>query len=211
LEEWAYQDGGHSSEEINYIVLESGNHDPSSGVSMFAGKVTADGSGWKTVNFDPNWNSQSYVYSQVMTLNDSTPVTTRVTEFGTSSFDVICQEEESNRSGQVSNHAEETIGFIATQPQFGGAGDPGESVASIFATDGWSSGSLEDSYPSTPVMIHRMQSYFGRDTTTLRARNQTETSFEVLAQEEKSANTEVDHVREYAATFALEPGPIETT
>jgi hypothetical protein len=208
LEEWAYQDGAHGSETVGYVVMEAGEHDTSTGITMFAGKTTVNGSGWKTVEFNPSWGAQPYIYSQIMTTNDTTPATTRVTEFGTTSFDVICQEEDSNRSGEFSDHSDETVGYIATKPQFGGSGDPGESVASTFATDAWSTGSLEDSYSEEPVTIHRMQSYFGQDTTSLRARNQTSTSFEIIAQEEQSANVETTHVREYVATLAIESGAI---
>ncbi len=210
LEEWAYQDGGHVTEELNYFVFKQGSHATDIGVDVYAGTVTVDGSGWTTVDFTPGWSAQSYVYAQVQTVNDSTPVTTRVTEFGNGTFDIICQEEDANRSGETSDHAAETVGFIATQPDFGGTGEPGESVASTFVTDEWATGSLEDSYSETPVTVHRMQSYFGRDTTGLRARNQTTSGFEVMAQEEQSSNAETNHVREYVATLASESGPIGT-
>jgi hypothetical protein len=212
LEEWAYQDGTHGSEDVNYILLESGKHETSTGVTMFADKIAVSGSEWKKVDFNPGWDEQSYIYSQVMTVNDQTPVTTRVAEFGNASFEIICTEEEANRSqtDRTSDHPNETVGFIATRPQFDNTGDSGESVASTFATEEWLTGSLEDSYSETPVMIQGMQSYFGGDTVDLRGRNQTATSFEVKAQEEQSANNEVNHVREYVATVAVESGPISS-
>jgi hypothetical protein len=208
LEEWAYQDGAHGSETVNYVVMESGFHNTSTGVNVLVGTVQADGTGWTTASFGQSLGSQHYVFAQVMSTNDSTPTSTRITDIGLNSFDVVCQEEESNRTDEFSNHAQETIGYLATQPRLGGSGDPGESIASVFATDDWSSATLQDSYTSTPVVLHGLQSYFGRDTTGLRGRNYSSTSFDVLAQEEQSANDETNHVREYVATLALEDGAI---
>lgn len=208
LEEWEYQDGVHSSETVNYVVTETGFHETSTGIDVLAGTVKADGSGWTTANYGQTFDSQRYVFAQVMTVNDSTPVSTRVTDTGLDSFDVFCQEEEANRPDEFSDHAEETVGYLVTQPRPGSFGDPGESLASVFATHDWASSSLQDSYSETPVILHGLQSYFGRDTTALRGRNYSSTSFEVLAEEEQSANNETNHVREYVATLAFEDGEI---
>jgi subtilisin len=208
LEEWEYQDGTHGSETVNYIVMETGFHETSTGVNVLAGTVQADGSGWTTATFDRTLSSQHYVFAQVMSVGDSTSVSTRITDVGLDSFDVVCQEEEANRSDEFSDHGQETVGYLATQPRLGGSGDPGESIASVFATHDWSSANLQDSYASTPVILHSLQSYFGRDTTDLRGRNYSSTSFDVLAEEEQSANSETNHVREYVATLAFEDGSI---
>jgi hypothetical protein len=53
-----------------------------------------------------------------------------------------------------------------------------------------------------------MQSFFGRNTTDLRIRNLSSSSFEIVAQEEQSSDTEVAHVPEYVATMAFESGSI---
>jgi hypothetical protein len=211
LEEWEYQDGVHSPEAVQYIVMEAGEHDTEAGMSVLAGKASVDGS-WTTVTFSTNWGAQSHVYTQVMSTNDSTPTSTRVTRAGKGQFDVICQEEETNRSGSdtsMNDHATETVGFITTQPQpRGNNAGVGESVASSLPSDQWSTNSLQESYTTTPVVVHRMQSYFGRNTTDLRTRNLSTSSFDIVAQEEQSRDTETGHVPEYVATMAFESGPI---
>jgi hypothetical protein len=208
LEEWAYQDGVHATEIVDYIVMESGFHSTSTGIDVLAGTVQADGSAWTTIDYGRTFGSQRHVFTQVMTVNDSTPVSTRVTETGVDSVNVFCQEEEANRSGEFSDHAQETVGYLVTQPHVGGVGGTGESFASVFADQQWTTGSLQDSYSDTPVIINRIQSYFGRDTTYLRGRNYSPTSFDVLAEEEQSANDETTHVREYVATLAFPNGGI---
>ena len=208
LEEWEYQDGVHAAETVHYMIVESGFHETSTGINILAGTVQADGTGWTTANFEKTLGSQHYVFSQVMSVNDSTPVSTRITDVGLNSVDVVCQEEEANRSDEFSDHAQETVGYLVTQPRLGGSSDSGESIASVFATNEWSSGNLQDSYSSTPVVLNGLQSYFGRDTTDLRGRNYSSTSFEVLAEEERSANSETNHVREYVATLAFPNGEI---
>ena len=156
LEEWAYQDGAHSVETVQYIVMEAGSHSTSAGMDVVAGTATVDGS-WTTVTFSPTWRAQSHAYTQVMSTNDSTPVVTRVTRAGEAQFDVICQEEEANENptgSQLNDHAQETVGFIVTQPQSGGDGNLGESVASSISTDAWTAAMLKDSYSSTPVILY---------------------------------------------------------
>jgi hypothetical protein len=208
LEEWAYQDGTHGSETVDYVVMEAGFHQTSTGIDILAGTVQADGSGWTTANYGRTFNSQRYVFTQVMSVADVTPVSTRVTDVGLDSFDVVCQEEEANTSNGNSDHGSETIGYLVTQPRLAGSGEPAESIASAFATQTWAAGSLEDTYTETPVILHGLQSYFGRDTTDIRGRNYSATSFEVLAQEEQSSNDETNHVREYVATLAFPDGAI---
>jgi hypothetical protein len=211
LEEWEYQDGVHADETVGYIVLEAGEHDTAAGMKVLAGKTTANGSSMTTVNFSPSWNAQSHAYTQVMTSNDPTATSTRVTRAGGNEFDVICQEEEANQGSNTweNNHADETVGFIATEPRPGGVGGSGESIASSLSTDAWSTHSLQDSYTNTPVVVHRIQSLFGNNTTDTRSKNQS-SSFDIRAQEEQSTDSETTHVREYVATIAFEPGSITT-
>jgi hypothetical protein len=211
LEEWEYQDGSHKGEDVNYVIVESGPHTTDAGFNLVAGKVTANGAGWTTVGFSPTWNAQSHAYAQVMSVNDPTPTSTRLTRTGEDSFDVICQEEEANTTAGdtwTNEHGNETVGYIVTQPRSGGAGGTGESIASALSTDAWSAADLQDTYDSPPVAVHRAQSFFGRNAADVRTRNQSESSCELKVQEEKSADSETSHVREYVATMAFESGPI---
>jgi hypothetical protein len=213
LEEWAYQDGAHSAETVQYIVVEAGEHRTEAGVPLVAGTTTANGSGWTTVNFSASWKPQSQVYTQVMTNNDVTPTSTRITRAGAGTFDVSCHEEEANGSDSswTNGHADETVGFIATQPMDRAGNDgPGESIASSIPTDAWTTNEFNRTYSVAPVTVARMQSFFGGNTTDLRMRNLSASSFEVQAQEEQSLDDEVAHVPEYVATLALESGPISS-
>jgi subtilisin len=213
LEEWAYQDGAHASEAVNYVVMEAGEHSTEAGMDVVAGTTTATGSGWTTTPFASNWDAQSHVYAQVMSTNDPTPTSTRITRTGSDTFDVSCHEEEANQGGTswTNDHADEMIGFIVTEPQpYGLNGGAGESIASAVPTDTWMTSEFQESYSTSPVAIPRMQSFFGSDTTDLRTRNLSAASFEVLAQEEQSSNSEMAHVPEYVATMAFEAGSIHT-
>jgi subtilisin len=212
LEEWEYQDGTHSNETVSYVVLQSGQYSTNAGMDVLAGKVSADGSSWTTVNFSPDWNAQSHAYSQVMSDNDSTATSARITRTAGDSFDVSCQVEEGERpdaSLWQNNHGNETIGFIVTQPQAGDSGGEGESIASSILTDDWKTNSLQASYSETPVMIHRMQSFFGQNTSNIRSKSPSSSAFEIMIQEEQSYSEEVRHVREYIATLAFKSGPIK--
>jgi hypothetical protein len=211
LEEWAYQDGSHGNETVNYVVFEAGEHQTEAGIKVLAGKATADGSDWTTVNFSPSWNAQSHAYTQVMSNNDPTPTSTRITRTGSDSFDVSCHVEETKQSGGntwTNNHSQETIGYVVTEPQRGAKGGTGESVASSIPTGEWSTTELQESYSTTPAVINRMQSFFGRNTTDIRSRNLSTSSFDVRCQEELSSDDEIAHVPEYVATMAIASGTI---
>jgi subtilisin family serine protease len=213
LEEWEYQDGAHSIETVQYIVVEAGEHNTEAGVPLVAGTATANGSNWTTVSFSPSWEPQSHIYTQMMTNNDPTPVSTRITRTGAGTLDVSCHEEESNVSGSswVNDHADETVGFIATKPIYrGNNDDPGESIASSIPTDAWTTNEFNRTYSTAPVTVARMQSFFGGNTVDLRMKDFSASSFEVKAQEEQSLNDEVTHVPEYVATLAFESGPISS-
>jgi hypothetical protein len=212
LEEWAYQDGAHATESVAYVLIEAGEHSTAAGMKVLAGRATASGGDWTTVNFTPSWNAQSHVYTQVMSNNDSTAVSTRITQTGEDQFDVICQEEEANQTGGDSwtnDHADETVGFVVTEPRSGDVGGSGESIASSLSTGDWSTSSLQDSYTDTPAMVHRMQSFFGRNTADVRIKNVSSSTFDIMTQEEQSSDSETGHVREYVATMAFEPGAID--
>ena len=58
-------------------------------------------------------------------------------------------------------------------------------------------------------MIHRMQSFFGRNTADVRTRNVSSSTFEIMTQKEQSSDSETGHVREYVATMAFEPDVID--
>jgi subtilisin len=210
LEEWDYQDGTHGSETINYVIMEAGTHSTEAGMDVVAGKATVDGS-WTTVSYSPSWRAQSHAYTQVMSNNDSTPAVTRVTRAGRAQFDVVCQEQEANETWdqqQLNGHANETIGFIVTEPRSGDVGDTGESISSTISTDEWTTATLEDSYSTTPVMLHRIQSFFGQDPGSVRTKNVSSTSLDLMIQEEQSAENETSHVKEYVATMAFESGSV---
>jgi hypothetical protein len=213
LEEWEYQDGVHSAETVQYIVMEAGQHYTEAGVPVLAGTTTANGSDWTTVNFQSDRKTQSHIYTQIMTENDSTPASTRITRSGANTFDVGCHEEENNESGSTwaSDHADETIGFITTKPQNRLNNDnSGESVASSIPTEAWTTNELYQSYSTAPVTVARMQSFFGGNTADVRMRNLSASSLEVQVQEEQSLDDEVSHVPEYVSVLAFESGPISS-
>lgn len=149
LEEWAYQDGSHADERVDYVVVEAGFHETTTGIDVLAGTVAADGSGWTTAGYGRTFDSQRYVFATVNSEVDPTPVSTRLTDVGLDGFAVTCQEEEANRTDRTSDHATETIGYLATRPRLGGSGAAGESLASVFATGEWTTGTLQDASDAT--------------------------------------------------------------
>ncbi|MCK5591884.1 MAG: hypothetical protein KAI72_08015, partial [Candidatus Pacebacteria bacterium] len=104
IEEWDYLDGDHATEDIGYIVLESGSHELAFGKKLEVGIITADHN-WKSVNFDQNFNEIPMTISRCQTYNDSHAVVTRQYNVKATDFSVKLQEAE----GSDGTHMTESI------------------------------------------------------------------------------------------------------
>ncbi len=110
MEEWDYKDGAHTTENMSYIVVESGTHTFSNGAKLVAGQVNTNQS-FTTKNYGTTLIGTPVVISQSQTYNDASAIVTRQINIGTTSFKVRVQEEEGNDG----SHATETIGFFAIE------------------------------------------------------------------------------------------------
>ena len=106
--EWQYLDDRHTTEDVNYLVIEEGDHRLPDGIRMKAGRTTAIHE-WQAVRFNPSFGDEPVVLSQCMTRRGPDPIVTRQRNVAASGFEVRLQEEES-RDG---THVEESIGYVA--------------------------------------------------------------------------------------------------
>lgn len=110
IEEWLYLGAHreHWTEDVSYLVLESGQHRLRDGRQVVAGSASVNHS-WKSVMFESALSGDTLVLSQCMSLKGSDPVVTRQRNVGSAGFDVRLQEEE----GRDGTHAIESVGYIA--------------------------------------------------------------------------------------------------
>ena len=108
IEEWDYLDQFHTTEDIGFVVLESGIHNLPDGTQLEAGVVQANHL-WVSALLSLPLNSRPVIISQSQTANGEQAVITRQRNITSTGFDVRLQEEEGNDGW----HQLETIGYIA--------------------------------------------------------------------------------------------------
>ena len=203
IDEWDYLDGGHTAEELSYLVLEAGQHTLESGLVLEAGTTTLNQS-WQTVSLSQTFANTPVVFTQAQTNNDPSAVTTRQRNATSSSFQVRLQEEQANDDV----HADETVGYIALTTGSGvldGKGYEVNVTPDVVTHKKWTSITFERSY-TTPIFLAHMQTFGGSDPAALRYRNLGESSVQVFVEEEKSADSEIGHTSEVVSYAVFEAG-----
>ena len=198
IEEWEYKDGGHTGEDISYLVFEKGKHTLASGEIIFAGTkdiATVDGD----VSVDitaAGYAAAPVVFSSVTTNNDENTVITRQKDITNINVTIKLQEEEEeNLDGGI--HNTETVSYIALEA---GSYNDGKITAfqvgvQVNVDQDWSTISFTDT-GINPSFLASMQTTNDNDPAALRYDNLNTDSVEVFVEEEKSADDEVAHVNE---------------
>ncbi|TNC79543.1 MAG: hypothetical protein C9356_18595 [Oleiphilus sp.] len=197
MDEWDYKDGWHTTETVQFIAMEPGQHEID-GLKVEAGMMNVNQS-WQTVGFSQAFAQVPVVFSQVSSVNESDAVTTRLRNIGVNSFQVQLEEEEASNQ----SHAHEDVHFIAIEPgsaELDGrqilVGTTGRAVRHSWYTVNF--GAL-GSYTA----LANMQSNYGGDTSNIRARNFDASSFQVQVDEEQSRDSEVNHTTENVGWLIL--------
>ncbi|WP_458188882.1 S8 family serine peptidase [Haladaptatus sp. NG-WS-4] len=199
LEEWDYLDGSHTTEEFSYLVMEAGSHILEDGTHVEVHQVNGVNQTFEFVNFPQSFNRKPIVLGQAQTFNGPNAIVTRLKNIGTNGFDVRLQEEETKGS-----HTGERVGYIAIDHGRGRNG------AKIFeakrisnCTNTWKSTKLTRKYGVNPIFLANIQTFNGSDTAGVRCRNVGRDSVEIRIEEEKSGDTETNHISEQVGYFAL--------
>jgi len=202
-DEWDYRDGGHTTEDIGYMVAEEGNS-TIGGLAIEAGSISGVNDGFTLVSFNQGFSTTPVVVAQVVTVNEGSAVTTRIQNVSTTGFEIKLQEEEAGGS-----HANETVHYIAIEKGSGSEGgidvlvdNTGNSV-----TEAWFAESFSTSITS-PVFIAEMQTYDGGDPCAIRMKSLSSTGVQVFAEEEASADTEIGHTSEDVGYIVIESGSV---
>ena len=191
LREWDYLDGVHASEKFSYIVMEKGTYTLDDGIKVEAGSFTGSSRFKKTI-LQQSYDNVPVILTQVTTDNDTSAVTGRTRNSGQNSFEYKLQEQESTKNA----HAEETIGYIAWEP---GAGE----IQGVLFEAGLTSKSVTEKwfglifqplpFSNPPLFIADMQTYDDRDPAALRTQDTSKLATRIMAEEEESKNTKINH------------------
>lgn len=202
IEEWSYLDGSHGPEQIRYMVVESGTHELSDGTRVEAGTTTGNHQ-FTDVSFDHMFDLAPVSFSQCQTYNGPHPVVTRNRNVSNDGFETRLQEEE----GQDGWHTDETIGYVAFQPNAGTSDGTKYEVgrADKLFDHQWNSVMYEQDYKS-PHLVADMETTNGGNTCGLRWKNITSRGCSLMVEEEQSSNKETNHVGEEIGYFVFDGG-----
>jgi hypothetical protein len=205
IDEWDYLDGGHTTETMGYVVMDSGVFELDDGTRVEVGKVLAN-QDFTPVSLSQTFAQAPVVLSQSQTANDPPAIVTRQRSVGVNGFEVRLQEEEA--SDQL--HAYETVGYLAIEAAVGSSGNmafEAQTTADV-VTHNWSSVGFLQSY-SDPVFIGGVQGNDGGNTIALRHTNLTSTGVKLFVEEEQSLDAEINHTTEVAAYLVFDhPGSL---
>ena len=198
VDEWEYLDGWHLLEELNYLVMEAGNH-LLGGLQVEAGRRSADEQ-FRAQSFAQSFATAPVVLVQCASDNESTAVATRLKNVANDGFEVRLQEEEAANG----THADEDLHYIALAP--GGGSDPDWRVEAALLgtsfTHQWRAIDFLSSH-TDPLFFAAMQSYRGSDPAALRYRALDGAGAEVKVEEEQSRDSEVNHTQEAIGYLVL--------
>jgi len=216
VDEWDYKDpGAHATTTHHFIAMEAGVYDVG-GNRWQAGIKTGVNHGWKTVNLADDFADAPVVLVQCATDNEADAVNARVRNVGTSSFQVVLDEEQLGSDA----HAAEDVHYVAINAGasaysangtlylfdsvFTGntiSDEGANSEAAILDRNGAVERGFENvpfprTYETPPMLVAGMQTTYSADPAALRYVNPTTSSFSVRVEEEQSEDVEVDHSNE---------------
>ncbi len=110
LQEWNYNNGGHVTETVSWMVIEAGVHVLPDGTIWEAGLYDMEGTNqWNTIAMSHDFGLTPVILQTVQSDNEEDAVATRLTSINGNSFRSAFQEEEARNDG----HGIETVGYLA--------------------------------------------------------------------------------------------------
>ncbi len=199
MDEWDYRDGWHTTETVSWLAMRPGRHDLG-GLVVEAGSIAAD-SAKRNYTYAQPFASTPLLFSQTVTTNEASAVTTRHANLSPTGFRLEIEEEEASSDGHIS----ETVHYMAIESGTGTLADGGSVAAGATGntvTHDWSSLSFGGTYHDT-IFFAAMQTTDGGDTANVRYRNLSATDVQIQVDEEQSANSEVSHTTEVVGWLRL--------
>ena len=173
------------------------------GKKMIAGVMENVTDRWKTVSLPIDFETTPLIFTQVVSTNETTPITVQLRNSSTQQFELRLQEEQQENG----MHQEESVAWIAIEAgnQSALEGFPLE-ARFLNLSDTWQNISFEATYPSFPSIFAAMQTTLDADPSSLRFRFPTLNSIDLQIQEETSVDADVSHASEQIAFLGIEHG-----
>lgn len=193
LQEWDYLDDKHAAETISYLVIEKGRTLLPSGGAIEVGSFNAK-TRKQTISFSQPFQSAPIVVTSIFTINETDAVIHRTSGITPTGFTSLLQEQQSTSN----KHADESVAYIAWSV--------GEFTIDNLVFSVALPTTRVDSNPTTlplpgnsttlPFLFIEQQTMDGADPAAIRIDRMLPTSVTLFLQEEKSKDTEMNHVQE---------------
>jgi PKD repeat protein len=202
VEEFGAQNG-HPAETVSWLAMEAGDYSLADGTLVEVGTdgVAGDGfDGEDDVTFEQSFTEQPVVFSQVQTVNDTTPVVTRQQNVDAVGFEHKLQRAEARGK---TGHPTETVGYVAIETGRGrNCEDPFE-VDTVDVDETATRVAFARNY-TDPVIVAGQQTQEGPDTAWVRYRGLAPDGVSVRIEEETTADGEQSHAVETVGYYAAE-------
>ncbi len=166
------------------------------GKKMVAGVIENVTHRWKTVQLPIDFATTPLIFNQVVTTNESSPVTVRTRNVVSSQFEIKLQEEQANDG----IHKPESVAWTAIEEGMS-AGDFSALTAQVGNT--WVPVDYGQTFAQTPILLTTMQSTIDNDPAAVRMNGAGSASFDLFIQEEQSSESNSVHSDETTAIFAV--------
>jgi PKD repeat protein len=202
LTEWDYLNGWHPEETVSYLVLEEGRSSLPNGSIVEAGSFTGSTS-FRTVKFNGSFANAPVIMTTIASFNEADAISGRIKDVGTTGFDYYFREQESNEN----IHANETIHFIAWEPGTGTIGSIQYQIATTAkaVNHSWYGVTFAQPFKQVPFLLADMQTTSSHDTSALRTQQVTVNGFQIMVEEEQSADSETFHPTEQVGYLLFSP------
>ncbi len=202
IREYNYLDGTHNQEIVSYIVTEKGSYTLEDGSIVEAGLFEASGE-TSEIYFDSQFDVPPVVFSSTASTNSIQTVAGRVWGVNTASFMHKLQRQESNKL----SHGVETVAYLAWTPGVNSVDGIKFEVGRTpeMVTNKHYKIQLSHSFADLPFHFAGMQTKHGNGTCLAKVIKRKDNSMTVRIEEEKSRDTETNHIEEAVGYLAVLP------
>ena len=201
IDEWQYQDGGHVTEAVGYLVVEAGSHTLLDGTRLTAGLTLADHE-WKAVRYPQAFADTPAVIATTSSDAGKTAVTERLKAVGPSGFEVRLQEEQ----GADGWHVRERLSWVALEVATGARQEVGLTAPAVDHNGVVLP--LARGFHASPSVLADLQTFRGGDPASLRITSRSPSMLGIRVEEERSVDAETIHVPEQAGYAAFASGDL---
>ncbi|MGI9515501.1 MAG: lysyl oxidase family protein [Pirellulaceae bacterium] len=200
LMEWDYQDGAHTTENVGFIVFESGRHLLDNGAVVEAGHETNVSDDYGKVSFEDRFQFSPILITQ-LEADHANALAPQPVEVHAQGFGVRAVVEENGTPGPAAD-----VHWVAIDRGTGNSdGMQFEAGFVEPATSDLSEHTFQNSFSTTPLVFAFPLTAQEVDPVSVRLDYVNSTMFGIMMQEEQSGDPETTHNKEALGFFAIAP------